>query len=165
MKNRKNLMIIVAVLLIAAALGVGMYVRNSQMAGEVAGAITLRFEGKDIPVTIASLDRVDFEGETVNGKGEHFSHSYRGVELKTLLEEKNIDVSGVTGIKAVSADQFEAEYTGDEMRESGHLYLAVQMDGKALEGIDKGTQGVQVIVFGDENSRRLVRSLSVVEIQ
>ena len=164
MKNRKNLMIIVAVLLIAAALGVGMYVRNSQMAGEVAGVITLRFEGNDIPVTIASLDRVDFEGETVNGKGEHFSH-YRGVELKTLLEEKNIDVSGVTGIKAVSADQFEAEYTGDEMRESGHLYLAVQMDGKALEGIDKGTQGVQVIVFGDENSRRLVRSLSSVEIQ
>ena len=38
------------------------------------------------------------------------------------------------------------------------------MDGKPIEGIEKGTAGVQMVVFGDPNSKRSVRNVSIIEV-
>ena len=64
---------------------------------------------------------------------------------------------------AVSADQYTAELTGDEVRTPGRVYLAVEIDSVKVSGIDAGADGVQMIVFGDENMRRSVRNLAVIE--
>ena len=162
--KKKTVWIICAVLLIAAVIAVGLIVRSRQTAQEAAGAISLKANGQTRQIALKDLDREAFSGETVNGKGEHFSHDYSGISLKTLLADQKIDLAAVSSVSAVAADQFSASYTVDEINEEGKIYLAVQMDGKPIEGIEKGTAGVQMVVFGDSNSKRSVRNVSVIEV-
>ncbi len=161
--KKKWIAIVLICVLVAATVGVGLYVRARQVAQEKQNAITLKAGGKEIVVAIKDLDKGAFEGETVNGKGERSAHAYRGVELLALLQEKGIDAAKITGVTAVSADQYTAELTGDEVRTPGRVYLAVEIDSVKVSGIDAGADGVQMIVFGDENMRRSVRNLAVIE--
>ena len=72
---------------------------------------------------------------------------------------------GLVEVTALAADQYSAAYSGDEIRESGHIYLAVEVNGESIEGIEGDRPGVQVIVFGDPDSRRMVRSVEILEIK
>ena len=164
MKKQTRWIIAAVCLLLVLTLGVGLYIRSTQMAGEKAGAITLNLNGKGVTVTLKDLNQAAFEGETVNGKGDRSTHAYRGVELKALLTKNGLDAAKVTAVTASSADQYTAELTGDEIREDKRVYVAVEIDGKAVEGIDAGTNGAQLVVFGDPNSRRNVRYLSVIDV-
>ena len=161
--KKKVLIAVVICAVLALTLGVGLYVRNTQTAQEKQNAITVKAAGKEIVVAVKELDKGAFEGETVNGKGERSAHSYRGVELQALLKDKG--VGAATGVHVSSADQYTADLTGDELREAGKVYLAVEIDGQKVSGIEEGTDGVQMIVFGDENMRRSVRNLAVIEVQ
>ncbi len=161
--KKKTLWIAAVALLVVAVLAVGLIVRHRQMARQVAGAITLKTGGRTFQVPLEELDQVAFSGETVNGKGERFTHDYRGVPLKKLLEDQQVDLGTVSAVTLTAADQFSAEYTIDEINEAGKVYLAVQVDGQGVEGIDPGTPGAQMVVFGDPNSKRNVRFLSVIE--
>lgn len=163
--KKKVLIAVVICAVLALTLGVGLYVRNTQTAQEKQNAITVKAAGKEIVVAVKELDKGAFEGETVNGKGERSAHSYRGVELQALLKDKGVDFAAATGVHVSSADQYTADLTGDELREAGKVYLAVEIDGQKVSGIEEGTDGVQMIVFGDENMRRSVRNLAVIEVQ
>ena len=165
MKKKQWIILVAVIVLAAAAVIVGFHVRNTQLAKETKDAITLIVGGAEKRIPIADLDREDFSGEMVNGKGDRFTRTCRGVELSALLAGQGIAVDSVTGVKATSADQYSAQLTGDEIREGGRVYLAVRIDGKAVEGIDAGTAGVQLLVFGDPDSKRAVRYLSVLEIE
>ena len=49
-------------------------------------------------------------------------------------------------------------------REAGKVYVALTDGGKQVEGIDGG-QGAQLIVFGDQNSKRAVRYLKTISVE
>lgn len=164
MKRSRWLIPLIIILLIAAVIVVGLQVRNQQTEKETSGTITLKSSGQEIKVPISDLDRENFSGETVNGKGEHFNNEYSGVELQTLLQEQGIPPESVTEVTAEAADQYTAVYSGDEIREAGKVYLAVEMNGEAIRDIEGDDPGVQVIVFGDPDSRRLVRSLVTLKV-
>ncbi len=144
--------------LAAAVLVVGLQVRNRQLALEQAGAVRLVVSGREIVIPFSRLDRNGFSGETVNGKGERAADDYRGIEMSALLREYDIDPARVTGMVVTASDQYSAEYTGDEIREPGKVFLATRRNGKEIEGIGPGRTGIWVIVFGDSDSRRLVRN-------
>ncbi|MBR3584559.1 MAG: hypothetical protein IKO00_00910 [Oscillospiraceae bacterium] len=164
--KKKQWIILAAVIVLAVVVAiVGILVRKQQLEKEKVGAITLKCGGQEYVIPISGLDREAFSGETVNGKGDRFTRYYRGVELSALLTEKKIDMNTVSAVKAESADQYTAELTGEEIRESGKVYLAVQVDGKTVEGIEPGKPGVQMIVFGDPNSKRAVRNLAIIEVK
>ena len=161
--KKKTLWIAAVALLVIAVLAVGLIVRNGQTAREAAGAVTLKTGGQALQIPLGELDQTAFSGETVNGKGERFTHDYRGVPLKALLEDRQVDLSAVSTVTVTAADQFSAEYTIDEINEEGKVWLAVQVDGQGVEGIDPGTPGAQMVVFGDPNSKRNVRCLTEIE--
>ncbi len=167
MRNRKYRLIMVIILLVlaAATLIFGFLVRNQQLALEKAGAIRLILPGKEVTVPLSRLDREEFSKEVINGKGEKMQNTYRGIELKTLLQEYETDPGKVTGMTVTAADQFKAEYTGDEIREPGRIWLVVASNGKALEGMEPEQQGVWVIVFGDPDMRRTIRNPVRIEIK
>ena len=121
-------------------------------------------EGK-ISVSFENLTKETFSGELTDGKGDVTSRSYTGILLKTLLEQKGIDLSGLTGITVRSADNYSVELTAQEVLQGDKVYLAVTADGETIPGIDPGTPGVQMIVFGDPNSRRCVRYARFITIQ
>ena len=120
--------------------------------------------GKEVTVAWEDVGGQAFEGDLVNGKGEVTHHEYTGAELQVLLAANGIEVSESSVITATSEDNYSAELTGAELLEAGKVYVALTDGGKQLEGIDGG-QGAQLIVFGDQNSKRAVRYLKTISVK
>ena len=120
--------------------------------------------GKEITVAWEDVGGQSFEGDLVNGKGEVTHHEYTGSELQALLAASGIEVTESSVITAASQDNYSAELTGAELLEAGKVYVALTDGGKQIEGIDGG-QGAQLIVFGDQNSKRAVRYLKTISVK
>ena len=120
--------------------------------------------GKEITVAWEDVGVQSFEGDLVNGKGEVTHHEYTGSELQALLAASGIEVTESSVITAASQDNYSAELTGAELLEAGKVYVALTDGGKQIEGIDGG-QGAQLIVFGDQNSKRAVRYLKTISVK
>ncbi len=110
------------------------------------------------------MDQGAFSGQLVDGKGDLSWHEYRGVELKVLLKEVGIMLTDDDTLQVISVDHFTATFTAQEILTDGKVYVAVEADGLLIEGIDPEERGLQIIVFGDENSRRCVRYAAIIEI-
>lgn len=108
-------------------------------------------------VSFGDLDKSAFSGKLTDGKGDVTYHEYTGILLRKLLEDKGIDLTEVSGVTVTSADNYSVEFTAEEILHADKVYVAITADGAKIEGIDLGTDGVQLIVFGDANSRRCVR--------
>ena len=151
---------IVAILVVVTAVLVFV---NRKGDKNVSGLI-LSGGGKEITVAWEDVGGQSFEGDLVNGKGEVSHHEYTGAELQTLLQANGIEVSDASVITATSEDNYSAELTGAELLEAGRVYVALTDGGKQIEGIDGG-QGAQLIVFGDQNSKRAVRYLKTISVE
>lgn len=120
---------------------------------------------REIIVSFEELDQGSFSGELVDGKGDVAFHEYTGVLLRELLQRKGIDLAQLRGVTVTSADNYSVEFTGEEILQRDNVYIAIIADGAKIKGIDPGTDGVQVIVFGDQNSRRCVRFAQKITVQ
>lgn len=156
----KKLKIGIVILLVITCIVAVIHINNQE---EVA-CMVIRNGGQDIPVSFADLRKGEFSGELVDGKGTVTAHSYTGILLKDLLSAKGINPAEFTVLKVTSVDNYSVEFTGDEIRTDGTVYAAVVADGQPIEGIDPGTEGVQIIVFGDSNSKRCVRYAVVIDV-
>lgn len=151
---------IIAVLVLVAAV---LTFVNRKGDKNVSGLI-LAGGGKEITVAWEDMGKQSFEGDLVNGKGEVSHHEYTGAELQALLQANGIEVTEASVITAASEDNYSAELTGAELLEAGKVYVALTDGGKQVEGIEGG-QGAQLIVFGDQNSKRAVRYLKTISVE
>ena len=151
---------IVAILVVVTAVLVFV---NRKGDKNVSGLI-LSGGGKEITVAWEDVGGQSFEGDLVNGKGEVSHHEYTGSELQALLTANGIEVTESSVITAASEDNYSAELTGAELLEAGKVYVALTDGGKQIEGIDGG-QGAQLVVFGDQNSKRAVRYLKTISVK
>ena len=158
--QKKLIAAIIAILVVVAAVLVFV---NRKGDKNVSGLI-LSGSGKEITVAWEDVGGQSFEGDLVNGKGEVTHHEYTGSELQALLAASGIEVTESSVITAASEDNYSAELTGAELLEAGKVYVALTDGGKQIEGIDGG-QGAQLIVFGDQNSKRAVRYLKTISVQ
>ncbi len=126
--------------------------------------LVLSGSGKEIIVAWEDVGDQSFDGDLVNGKGEVSHHEYTGAELQALLKASGIEVTDASVITAASEDNYTAQLTGAELLEAGKVYVALTDGGKQIEGIDGG-QGAQLIVFGDQNSKRAVRYLKTITVE
>ena len=85
-------------------------------------------------------------------------------EVMRQLKEKGVAVSEISSVIVTSADNYSVTFAPEEILEDSRVYAAITADGKTVEGIDAGTAGVQIIVFGDSNSKRCVRYAAVIEV-
>ena len=158
--QKKLIAAIIAILVVVAAVLVFV---NRKGDKNVSGLI-LSGSGKEITVAWEDVGGQSFEGDLVNGKGEVTHHEYTGSELQALLAANGIEVTESSVITAASEDNYSAELTGAELLEAGKVYVALTDGGKQIEGIDGG-QGAQLIVFGDQNSKRAVRYLKTISVE
>ena len=158
--QKKSIAAIIAILVVVAAVLVFV---NRKGDKNVSGLV-LAGGGKEVTVAWEDIGGQAFEGDLVNGKGEVTHHEYTGAELQALLKANGIEVTDASVITATSEDNYSAELTGAELLESGKVYVALTDGGKQLEGIDGG-QGAQLVVFGDQNSKRAVRYLKTISVQ
>ena len=158
--QKKLIAAIIAILVVVTAVLVFV---NRKGDKNVSG-LMLSGGGKEITVAWEDVGGQSFEGDLVNGKGEVTHHEYTGSELQALLAASGIEVTESSVITAASEDNYSAELTGAELLEAGKVYVALTDGGKQIEGIDGG-QGAQLIVFGDQNSKRAVRYLKTISVQ
>ena len=158
--QKKLIAAIIAILVVVTAVLVFV---NRKGDKNVSGLI-LSGGGKEITVAWEDVGGQSFEGDLVNGKGEVTHHEYTGSELQALLAASGIEVTESSVITAASQDNYSAELTGAELLEAGKVYVALTDGGKQIEGIDGG-QGAQLIVFGDQNSKRAVRYLKTISVK
>ena len=151
---------IVAILVVVTAVLVFV---NRKGDKNVSGLV-LASGGKEVTIAWEDVGGQAFEGDLVNGKGEVSHHEYTGSELQALLTANGIEVTESSVITAASEDNYSAELTGAELLEAGKVYVALTDGGKQLEGIDGG-QGAQLVVFGDQNSKRAVRYLKTISVK
>lgn len=159
----KKKIIIIAIALLVIVTGI---VAAVHLAGQEEVACMVILQGdQETAVSFEDLDKGSFSGQLIDGKGTVTQHDYTGVLLQDLLKEKGIDLSDISKVTVTSADNYSVEFTAEEILQKDKVYAAITADGKKIEGIDKGTDGVQVIVFGDENSRRCVRFAQKITIE
>ena len=158
--QKKLIAAIIAILVVVTAVLVFV---NRKGDKNVSG-LMLSGGGKEITVAWEDVGVQSFEGDLVNGKGEVTHHEYTGSELQALLAASGIEVTESSVITAASEDNYSAELTGAELLEAGKVYVALTDGGKQIEGIDGG-QGAQLIVFGDQNSKRAVRYLKTISVK
>lgn len=158
----KKKIIVLFVLLLAATVLLAV---GHRMTHEVPAGLVLTAHGESLQIPLTQLDRGVFSGELVDGKGTVTAHSYRGILLAELLREANVSTEGIRRVLVTSADQYTAEFQLQEVLENDTVYLAVAVDGQPIEGIDPGTPGAQLVVFGDANSRRCVRFAAQITLE
>ena len=154
--QKKMITGIIAILIVVTAVLVFV---NRKGDKNVSGLV-LAGGGKEVTIAWEDVGGQAFEGDLVNGKGE----VYTGSELQALLAASDIEVTESSVITAASEDNYSAELTGAELLEAGKVYVALTDGGKQIEGIDGG-QGAQLIVFGDQNSKRAVRYLKTISVK
>lgn len=153
----KKLKILIAILLVITC--IVAVIHKSQQ--EEIACMVIRDSDREIPVDFSDLDQMEFSGELMDGKGTVTFHTYRGILLKDLLTVKNLEVSD---LKVYATDNYSVEFTKNEILAENKVYAAISADGKSIEGIDSGTDGVQIIVFGDPNSKRCVQYAAIIEM-
>ena len=158
---KKKMIVLFALLLAATAIVAVVH----RMTHEAPAGVILTVHGESMQIPLDKLDRVVFSGELVDGKGDVTAHSYRGILLAELLQEAKVSTEGISKVLVTSADQYTAEFQLQEVLESENVYLAVEADGQRIEGIDPGTPGAQLVVFGDANSRRCVRFAAQITLE
>ena len=156
----KKLKIVIAALLIMTCLVAVIHISQQ----ENIACMVIKTGEIEIAVDFADLNKTEFSGELINGKGDVSFHSYTGVLLRDLLKEKGVAVSEVSVVSVTSADNYRATFKPEEILEEDRVYAAIIADGETVEGIDAGTAGVQIIVFGDSNSKRCVRYATVIDV-
>lgn len=151
----------VGLLLIATCVAAAVHLSNQ----ENIACMVIRQGEQEIAVSFEDLNRGTFSGELIDGKGDVTFHEYTGVLLRELLEDKRIDLGELSCLTVTSADNYSVGFAPEEILQTDTVYAAITADGAAIAGIDPGTDGVQIIVFADPNSRRCVRFAQQITIE
>ena len=97
------------------------------------------------------LTLVPVQGTTINGRGEEKAIDAEGVALQSLMDLAGIEA--LERITVVAGDAYQAEVSADELAEEVKVFLIRSED------------GLRLIVFGDEDSRRIVRDVVQVIVE
>lgn len=151
MKNKRALIFIAALLAVTALCAFRHLTTRTEVA---LGTIIVSVGGSDRTIAFDNLTLHSVEGEIVNGKGETTPVNAVGVHLADALRNAQVDVGKLTALTIMASDEYRAVLTGDEVRDSDKAWLIFQEDG-----------GLQLIVFGDPNSKRNVSDAVRMEVQ
>lgn len=159
--KKKLFTAVVVLVLVATVIGVVIH-RNGQ---NEAGGIRFISESEQVELSLDKLTITDFSGTLVNGKGETFEHDFSGILLRDALLNNGFILQDASVVTVTSADNYSATISGDEILNDDNVYIATVCDGEKVEGIDEKTNGAEIVVFGDKDSKRCVRYLMEVEVK
>lgn len=133
-------MIVIAMVLITAIVAVFYLTGRTAVPG---GALRIESGSRTLELPLEQLDLTAVQGAVINGRGEERAVDAQGVLLSQVLRDAGItEFSEVT---VTADDEYSARVSAEEVAEADRVYL-VRQDGG----------GMQLIVFGDTNSKRNV---------
>ena len=141
MKRNKVVLLIIIALAAATALVAVIHLNTRVSAPE--GVLLVETADHTEEIVWDRLELTAVQGTLVNGKGEERGVDARGILLRDVL--KYAGVSAETEVTVIAEDEYRASVTAAEIEADGQVDLAALEDG-----------GVQLVVFGDSNSKRNV---------
>lgn len=149
MKRNRVVFLISALVLLTAAVAA---VHLSGRAAPVEGTLRVEKGGNAVELPIAKLELANVRGTVVNGKGESRAIDAPGLLLSAVLEAA--DVQAETQVTVTADDAYSAAVSAAELSAPDMVYLIQQEDG-----------GMQMVVFGDANSKRNVSDVAMVTVE
>lgn len=153
MKTSKTMKILMLALLLVTVIAAGAYLAlRAQIPKD---AIVLEYGSTTYIVDLQGIKMTEIHGERINGKGETKPVDGMGFHLQdlvawTLGKDFTCDTVTITASDGVSA-----EITADELAEEGKVVLLWnEEDGR-----------LQLIVFGDSDSKRSVKQVERIEVK
>lgn len=150
MKKIEPVKIIIAIMvLITAAAAVLHFITRSAVAE---GTLRIENGGQVLEIPLERLKLAPVQGSVRNGKGEERTVDALGILVSHVLREAGIaDFSEVT---VTAEDEYSAVVTAEEVNAPDRVYL-IQQEGNEM----------QLIVFGDDNSKRNVSNVARLSIR
>lgn len=142
---KKNKVAFYSILVLAAVMAVLALVHLQTRTPAIEGHLRIESNGSTLALPLENLSWEPVQGSTVDGKGEHHPVDAQGVLLSHVLEAAGI--SDYAMVSVVSDDEYSADISREEIAAPDKVYLIRQEDGS-----------LQLIVFGDANSKRNVRN-------
>lgn len=116
------------------------------------GTVRIEHGSQVLEQSLDELEWISVRGTVRNGKGEEIAVNAQGILLTDVLKAANVgEFSTVT---VTADDEYSAKVTPEEINAPGKIYLIQQEGG-----------GIQLIVFGDENSKRNVSDVVRLTVQ
>lgn len=144
MKKVESAKIIVIALVLITAI-VAVFYLNTRTAAPK-GTLLIEYGDQTLELPLEQLKLTAVHGTVVNGRGEERTVDAQGILLSQVLREAGVtDFSEVT---VTADDEYSARVSAEEVAETGKVYLIRQDEG-----------GMQLIVFGDGNSKRNVSNV------
>ena len=150
MKKIEPVKIIVILMILVTAMVAAFYLTTRPAVPK--GALSIESGGQTVELPLKELNMTNVQGTVVNGKGEERTIEAEGILLSEVLLKAGIqDFSEVT---VTADDAYSAVVTAEEIAAPDTVYLIRQ---------DKG--GMQLIVFGDMNSKRNVSDVKRLSVR
>lgn len=140
-------MVIAALVLLTAAAAAVHFATRAQVPE---GSIRVEWGGKEAHIALEELELTAVHGTIRNGKGEELAVDGQGALLSSLLDK--LGITGYEQVAVTAGDSYSAVVTADEIVRPDKVYLLVRED------------GVRLVVFGDENSRRNVSGVEILTV-
>lgn len=151
MKKMSPVKVAILILVLVTATAAAFYLTTRTAVPE--GALRVEFaDGKAAELSLEELELVSVQGTVVNGKGEERTINAQGILLSDVLREA--DVTEYSMVTVTADDEYSARVMAEEIAEPGKVYLIRQEEGS-----------MQLIVFGDENSKRNVSNVVRLSVQ
>lgn len=148
MKRYKLASAVILVLVIAAAAAAAIHLSSRPQVP--AGSVRVEWDGQAAQVDLSALELSEVRGTLRNGKGEERTVEGRGMLLSAVLERAGVPEYDQVAVTA--DDSYSAVVTAEEAALPDKAYLLLQED------------GVRLVVFGDENSKRSVSGVAVLSV-
>lgn len=149
MKKNTRIYILIAILvMLTSAFAALRFATREEIPG---GTLQIETSDRTIRVRFSDLELENVSGTIVNGKGEEKAVDAQGIPLSGLLNQYQIE--GFTEVTAEADDTYSAVITAEEAAVPGKVSLIAQEDG-----------GVQMVVFGDANSKRNVSGVVILKV-
>ena len=150
MKKFEPAKIIVIALVLITAMAAVFYLNTRTAAPK--GTLLIEYGDQALELPLEQLKLTNVHGTVVNGRGEERTVDAQGILLSQVLREAGVtDFSEVT---VTADDEYSARVSAEEVAETGKVYLIQQDEG-----------WMQLIVFGDGNSKRNVSNVERLSVR
>lgn len=120
--------------------------------------LTINYVGNKTIVDPFRLERIDVKGTITDGKGDKKDISSKGFRLIDCINMAKVPEEGYNTARILSEDGYAAELTRDEARDDKKTFFIINEDKETK------AQTLQLVVFGDSDSKRQVKNVTMIEL-
>jgi hypothetical protein len=173
MKNKKVLIIIIVIAVLAAGVAIFAILNAGDTGAKQASQenATVTVKQGDTSKTfdliyLKAFEKVEFSATMDTSKTGPQEKKFGGVPLATALKELGFDLDGAKQIIFTAADGYASVVTAEEAKDSENVYLVYERDGEPTLSKQQGGSGpIEIVIRKDQFSQRWCKFLMEIDIQ